>query len=80
MTISNFVRQLILAKNIHINQVTNTPICIISSRADRLVHHSCSERIAKLLNGRLIQHELAGHDLPLDEPLWLCERLIELIP
>lgn len=70
----NFIRQLILAKNIRINSI-KVPLKVICSINDRLVSHKCSEAIAKEFNGYLIVHQTAGHDLPLDEPEWLVKNL-----
>jgi hypothetical protein len=41
------------------------------------VDASCSEQIAKNLNGMLIENNIAGHDLPLDEPQWLIDQLLK---
>ncbi|WP_293007639.1 alpha/beta hydrolase [Nitrosomonas sp.] len=47
------------------------PVLIVTSRADRLVDYRCSLRLARAWSTDYIQHESAGHDLPLDEPIWL---------
>lgn len=73
----NFLRQLILAKSIHIGTIPLVPFKIISSRNDRLVHYSCSDEIAAKLGGVQFIHQTAGHDLPLDEPGWLSEILVK---
>lgn len=73
---ANFIRQLILASNIQIQNPLNVPLIVISSKHDRLVHSSCSDNIAKALRGNLYIHPTAGHDLPLDEPEWLSEILV----
>ena len=72
----NFLRQLLLAKNIYIHNLPNRPLKIISSKNDRLVHHSCSDKIAKALGGKQYIHPTAGHDLPLDEAQWVSETLL----
>ncbi len=73
---ANFIRQLILASNIKIQTHPNLPLIVISSKLDRLVHSSCSEKIAENLGGSLYEHPTAGHDLPLDEPEWLSDMLV----
>lgn len=73
----NFLRQLILAKSVHIETIPLVPFKIINSTHDRLVHYSCSVEIAAKLGGDLITHPTAGHDLPLDEPEWLSEILVK---
>lgn len=74
---SSFIRQLILANNIHIHQLGKNKLTVLLGAGDRLVHPSCSEQIAKNLKGRLVIHPTAGHDLPLDEPQWLVEQLLK---
>lgn len=74
---NNFVRQLVLASSIRIESSPHCPLKIISSQHDRLVHHSCSDLIAKSFGGKQFIHPRAGHDLPLDEPEWLCGILKE---
>ncbi len=73
----NFLRQLILAKNIYIESIPLIPFKIISSKNDRLVDSSCSDVIALKLGGVHFVHPTAGHDLPLDEPEWLSEILVK---
>jgi homoserine acetyltransferase len=72
---TNVVRQLILASKINIKKINSIPLTVINSKNDRLVNSSCSEKIAIGLNGKIIIHSTAGHDLPLDEPVWLSEVL-----
>jgi pimeloyl-ACP methyl ester carboxylesterase len=71
----NFIRQIQLAKKIKIDNWKNTKLNVISSTSDRLVSHSCSKMIAQKLNGKLIIHSSAGHDIPLDDPSWLIQAL-----
>ena len=54
-----------------------TPVLLLASRTDRLVSYRCSERIARTLaqTAELMLHDRGGHDLPLDEPAWICERI-----
>lgn len=70
----NFLRQLILASSVYIHKPIKIPIKIIVSIQDRLVHSNCSKDLAKFLKSELINHETAGHDLPLDEPYWLADH------
>ena len=71
----NFVRQLVLSTQANFK---NTPECkklILCSKADGLVHYSCSEDIAKAWNCEIRYHEGAGHDLPLDDSAWIIEQI-----
>ena len=49
------------------------PVFIVTSQADRLVDYRCSLKMAQTWDACYVQHESAGHDLPLDEPEWLAE-------
>ena len=73
---TNVIRQLILAKNIQINNFPQVILKVINSKNDRLVASECSQQIAKNLNGKIYYHLTAGHDLPLDGPEWLSEILM----
>jgi pimeloyl-ACP methyl ester carboxylesterase len=56
------------------------PCLVMASVGDHLVSHRCSEKIAARLQMPLRLHrgvgiEAAGHDLPLDQPSWVCAEL-----
>ena len=44
-----------------------------SNDADRLVNPHCSVRLATAWGVPHARHPWAGHDLPHDDPQWLCE-------
>lgn len=48
---------------------------IIASAGDRFVNCSASTDLAQRFNWPLQLHPDAGHDLPLDDPDWLCKVL-----
>lgn len=48
-------------------------------REDRLVNCTCTQRIAEKWQKPLLIHDSAGHDLPLDDPGWLIEKLSQNI-
>ena len=52
-----------------------SPVLVLSSQQDRLVHPSCSTLLARHLKAPQIIHPGAGHDLPLDAPAWLLHQL-----
>lgn len=60
--------------------VSGVPTLIINGAGDRLVDHRCSEALSRAWSLPLRQHPEAGHDLPLDAPDWLLERLLEWFP
>jgi pimeloyl-ACP methyl ester carboxylesterase len=50
-------------------------VLVLSSQNDQLVNPRCSARLAGAWQARHQQHPGAGHDLPHDDPDWLCQRL-----
>jgi pimeloyl-[acyl-carrier protein] methyl ester esterase len=50
-------------------------LLFICSRNDALVHPRSSRDLAAWYGAACDEHPWAGHDLPLDDPLWLCERV-----
>ncbi len=55
------------------------PILVLASQRDGLVSYKCSERIANRWGAFFFLHHSAGHDLPLDDPLWLCNHITRYI-
>lgn len=53
----------------------SVPLLVLASRADRVVSHRCAERLAAWYAAELRLHDTAGHDLPFDDPAWVCEQL-----
>ncbi|MFB7719151.1 alpha/beta fold hydrolase [Nocardia sp. NPDC056100] len=51
------------------------PLLVLASKGDRLLDHHMSKRIAARLGAPLELHPDAGHDLPLDDPAWVCEQV-----
>jgi pimeloyl-[acyl-carrier protein] methyl ester esterase len=51
------------------------PVLLLSSQKDRLVSSSCSLAIQKRWQIELATHPWAGHDLCLDQPLWVVDRI-----
>lgn len=65
--------QFLAATKFFITAKPQQPILIITSRADRLVDYRCSLKLVQAWEADYMQHETAGHDLPLDEPEWLAQ-------
>jgi pimeloyl-ACP methyl ester carboxylesterase len=74
-TKKNTILQIIAARNIKVPDEIKIPSLFLTSRHDRLVDYSCSEKIADHLNGRLEINEVSGHDLTLDEPEWVADKI-----
>ncbi|MBX3617300.1 alpha/beta fold hydrolase [Nitrosomonas sp.] len=70
---ANARNQLLAAMKFSVTTKPQQPLLAVTSRADRLVDYRCSQRLAKTWNADYVEHESAGHDLPLDEPAWLVE-------
>jgi len=55
------------------------PLTFVCSRRDRLVSPRCTRDLAAFYSGSVLEHPWAGHDLPLDDPDWLCELLVTTV-
>jgi hypothetical protein len=58
------------------NRVIEKPVLLLNSLGDKLVSPSCSAAIQKEFSLLLEVHSTAGHDIPLDAPDWMIEKLI----
>ncbi len=65
--------QFLAAVKFSVTDKPQQPILVVTSRADRLVDYRCSRKLAQTWETGYVQHETAGHDLPLDEPEWLAQ-------
>ncbi|MDO9240821.1 MAG: alpha/beta hydrolase, partial [Methylicorpusculum sp.] len=71
----NTLRQLKSAASFRWTQPTVQPVLIAASQTDQLVDFSCNTALASALHSDIIVHPTAGHDLPLDDPDWLCDQI-----
>lgn len=72
----NGLRQLLAASRFHVpEKCPQAPILVLNSNADRLVSPQCSVRLANYWNLPIDTHKTAGHDLPLDDGEWVCEKI-----
>jgi hypothetical protein len=53
-------------------------LTFVCSRGDQLVSPRCTRDLSRLYGSPSIEHPWAGHDLPLDDPEWLCARVVAL--
>lgn len=51
-------------------------LLFLCSERDALVSPRCSQDLAAFYGAACERHASAGHDLPLDDPDWLCERVV----
>ncbi|MGH1469333.1 MAG: alpha/beta fold hydrolase [Bdellovibrionales bacterium] len=52
---------------------------VLSSKGDRLVKPMSSQIISDHLKWPIEYHDNAGHDLPFDDPVWICNKVSEFI-
>ena len=55
----------------------SVPGLVISSLGDRLMDPSCPKTMAQRLEVPMVTHPWAGHDLGVDDPQWLVDRLVD---
>lgn len=74
----NLVRQLWAAARYQAPRAKpQPPLLLLNSRGDRMVDPRCSETLARRWHAPLATHPWAGHDLSLDDPGWVIERMLE---
>lgn len=72
---TNLFRQLLAAFRFNITRPVSCRLLFISSLHDNLVSHNATEAIAEKWHAPLLVNAVAGHDIPLDDPQWLCDRV-----
>lgn len=71
-----FLRQLLAAAGFSLPRNSrHVPGLVLTSSHDTLVSPACSERIAKYYQWPLRCEPGAGHDLPLDAPVWVVQQI-----
>jgi len=74
----NGLRQLIAAMRFHVPaQQPDIPILVLRSLADHMVSPECSATLARHWHLPIETHATAGHDIPLDDAEWVCEKIIQ---
>ena len=72
----NVLRQLLAAARFRANGApVTTQVLLLASNGDRLVNPRCSHTLAHAWGAKLALHSQTGHDLPLDDAIWLVEQL-----
>jgi len=73
---SNFFAQMLIAGQAKMRPAPPpVPILLLASGQDKVVNPECSRRIARAWNLPLHVHPTAGHDLSLEHPDWILEKL-----
>ncbi|MBG09344.1 MAG: hypothetical protein CME68_11335 [Halobacteriovoraceae bacterium] len=71
----NFFRQLKAAFSFKVSENIDVPILFLASKRDRMVDFKCSEDLAVLLNASIEYNLDAGHDMTLDDPNWVINKM-----
>ncbi|HEY4080306.1 MAG TPA: alpha/beta hydrolase [Burkholderiaceae bacterium] len=72
----NTVRQLLAGTRYRASRVRpGVPLLLLCSQADALVDWRCSQAISRAWGAPLRLHTQAGHDLPLDDGLWVARAV-----
>ncbi|MDB5869130.1 MAG: alpha/beta hydrolase fold protein [Polaromonas sp.] len=80
VSLANAARQLWAAARFSGAKAPCCPVLVLSSMGDRLVNPRCSARLAHAWHAAHHRHPWAGHDLPHDDPDWMCQRLEAWLP
>lgn len=76
VSVPNAIRQILAAASYSPSrEKPAAEILVMSSLTDRLVHPSCSDRLAELWNLKHVTHPSAGHDLTLDDAEWALAQV-----
>lgn len=72
----NALRQLLAAARYRAPRARPAPpLLILTSEHDALVDTSCSRQLARHWDTSFAEHPAAGHDLPLDDGLWVARQV-----
>ncbi len=69
------LRQIVAAGAYQVPDELIQEILVMSSLGDEMVSPDCSRRLAMHWRSEHVQHPTAGHDLPLEEPVWVGEKI-----
>lgn len=73
---ANFFRQLTAASRYHFPDTKpKTDLLMLCSEGDHLVHPNCTKKIAKMWQVNPRVHPTGGHDLPIEDGLWICQEV-----
>jgi pimeloyl-ACP methyl ester carboxylesterase len=74
---ANALRQLVAAARFRAAATPPAvPVLLMCAAADALVDPACSHAMARAWGLPLAEHPSAGHDLPLDDPVWVARRCL----
>lgn len=73
----NFSKELVAASRFMAPENIEIPCLFLASLKDHMVDVRCSKLLAERLKQNIKFHPTAGHDLPMDDPDWVIERIAE---
>jgi pimeloyl-ACP methyl ester carboxylesterase len=71
--------QLLAAARFRPPETLRVRLAFVGSRHDAVVSPRCSRDLAALYASPYLEHPSAGHDVPLDDPVWLCEHALAFV-
>jgi len=74
---ANVLRQLVAASRFKAPGSLQVPILVLAAANDRLAAPACGTALATHFGAPMELHPTGGHDLALDDPEWLADRLAE---
>ena len=78
--IKNFLRQLLAAATYKLaSEKPKVPIVALRSLGDKMVHPECTEKLANYWSLPMHSHPDAGHDLCIDDPAWVIEKIEKIL-
>lgn len=81
VSLRNTLTQLLAGAGFRIGNFTPpVPVTILASTNDRMVSVECSRAIARKWKLPIAEHPTGGHDLTVDDPKWVAEKIRELCP
>ena len=76
VSLKNSYRQILASSNYRPgDRKPKPPVLLLNGKRDRLVAPECSEAIKRKWDYQLITHPWGGHDLPIDDGLWVVSQL-----
>lgn len=76
MRLENMIRQLLAASRYEFPAKAPGNLTLIGSYGDKLVSPECTLSIARKWGVEPFMHPWAGHDIPVDDPVWVIEHLL----
>lgn len=72
---ANVIRQMLAAASYRAPTKPPAPTLLLASAGDSLVSTECSRSIARHWGAPILVHPDAGHDLPLDDAVWVVQQI-----